>query len=317
LNFEQKADSMKTTYAVILISVTLILGAGCSSVPKRPPEVFTNRNAANGQLDLGNQAVNKGDYVNAHIFMKEAWRLAASTDDPETRIRVLLADGNVWFNEGNREKADSFWAQAQKEAEEAQSKSLTAICKIYRARGTLPEGNTATTLSPEQRRAIAQNVEKITNAEMDAVKNNPQYAAFAWKVAGLANKDMGDWVKAEASIRKAAELHEKGRYLEDAAYDWYLIASVRSKAGNNPAALSALDTAISFDRCAENSNGLGMDWLAVGTIEEKAGNTDRAAEAYQRSAEIFRAAFLAQNADQAQKKFDALKTGDTAKPATP
>lgn len=296
----------ETAFAIALAAAVLFGISGCSSAPKRPPEIFTNRNAASGQLDLGNQAVNKGDYASAHLFMKEAWRLAVSSDDPETRIKVLLADGNAWFNEGNREKADQSWAQALAEAEESQNKTLVSTSKIYRARGLLAEGNTASELPEAERQKIAASVKATVLLEMANVKTNQLYTAFAWKVIGLSDKELGSWAAAEESIKKAAEIHEKNRYLEDAAYDWYLVASVRSKAGQYPAAIEALKTAIDFDRRAENPNGLGMNWMAIGTIEEKSGNTKKAAEAYSRSAEIFRSAFLPLNAAVAEKKLAGL-----------
>ena len=296
--------------AVLITAVLAAVLSGCSSAPKRPPEIFTNRNAANGQLDLGNQAVNKGDYANAHLFMKEAWRLAVSSDDPETRVKVLLADGNAWFNEGNRDKADATWAQALAEAEAAQNKILVSTSRIYRARGLLAEGNAAGALPEAERQQTAESVKATALAEMGNVKANPLYTAFAWKVIGLAEKELGSWAEAEDAIKKAADIHEKSRYLEDAAYDWYLIASVRSKAGQYPAALEALRTALAFDRRAENPNGLGMNWLAIGTIEEKAGNPEKAAEAYKRAAEIFKSAFLSQNAADAEKRLAALAGSD-------
>ncbi len=306
LFFAPSAAALALT-ATFIVAITMAGLASCSSAPKRPPEIFTNRNAANGQLDLGNQAVNKSDYATAHLFIKEAWRLAVSSDDPETRIKVLLADGNAWFNEGNREKADTTWAQALTEAEAAQNRTLVSTSKIYRARGLLAEGNAVGTLQETERQKTAASVKATVLAEMGNIKSNPLYTAFAWKVIGLSEKELSNWSDAENAIKKAADIHEKNRYLEDTAYDWYLIASIRSKAGQYPSAIQALRTAISFDRRAENPNGLGMDWLALGTIEEKAGNTQKAVEAYTRSTEIFKSAFLPLNAAAAEKKLSALK----------
>lgn len=280
--------------------------SGCSSAPKRPAEVFTNRNAANGQLDLGNQAVNKGDYANAHIFLGEAWRLALTTDDPATRIKVLLANGNVYFNEGNRDKADETWATAQKEAEATGNRALIGITKIYRARGTLAEGLSAEEATDADRKVRAEKAKTIVNAEMGNVKSEKLYEAFSWKVMGLCEKELGRPKEAASALENAASIHEKGRYLEEAAYDWYLVASVYSKTGNYAAARSALGTALNFDRRAENVNGLGMDWMAIGIVEEKSGQKDAALDAYARAGDIFRAGLLKSSAADADRRRDAL-----------
>lgn len=296
--------ALKITAALAALAVGL---SGCSSAPKRPPEIFTNRNAAIGQLDLGNQAVSRGDYVNAQIFLGEAWRLATSTDDPDTRIRVLLARGNAWFNQGERVKADEVWAAAQSEAESSGIPELVSTAKIYRARGTLAEGLSREEITDAERKSRAGKAKAVVLAEMGNIKDNVLHRAFAWKTIGLAEKELGDAKSSIDSIGKAADLHEKGRYLEDAAYDWYLIASVYSKVANYAEARAALQKALTFDRRAENANGLGMDWMAMGMIEEKAGKTPDAKSAYQRAADIFRSAFLTQSALEAERRIKALE----------
>lgn len=288
-------------------SAVAALFVSCSSAPERPPEVFTNRNAAAGQIQMANTAASRGDYTNSHLFLEEAWRIALSTDDPETRIRVRLAQGNTWYNAGDTERADAAWQAALQEATDSNLRSLAATSKIYLARAQLAEGSPITGFTEAERRERAEEAKKVTLAEMDNMRGSSLYTAFAWKTLGLAEKELGNYKAAEDSILKAANLHEKERYLEDAAYDWYLIASVRSKSGNYLAALAAMDTALVFDRRAENANGLGMDWMAIGDIMVKSGDLTQAAYAYQRSAEIFRAAFITQNAEIAEKKLATLK----------
>lgn len=289
-----------------LLTICLIVLAGCSSAPKRPSEIFTARNAASGQLDLGNQAVSKGDYETAHLFLREAWRLAVSADDPEMRIKILLAEGNAWFNEGNREKALETWTAAQNEAVENNNTTLISLGKIYQARFSLEEGNAETKLTPAERKEKALKAKTLTQTEMENVRSNPLYTAFSWKVIGLADKELENWTASEEALKKAADIHAKNQYLEDAAYDWYLIASVRSKAGQYPAALEALNSAIGFDRRAENANGLGMDWMAMGMIEEKQGNKEKAAAAYNRAADIFTSVSLSKNASDAELRLKSV-----------
>ncbi len=285
--------------------------AGCSSAPKRPPEVFTNRNAAAGQIDLANRSAARGDYVNAQLFLVEAWNLAVSTDDPETRVRVLLARGNVYYNSGDTERAVADWGAALAESGEAGNESLASTARVYLARSTLAEGSGIQGLTEEERKARATEALATVRREIGSIKGNQLYTAFAWKVEGLCYKELGEWKVAEDAVKKAADIHDGRHYLEDAAYDWYLIASIRSKSGNLPAARSAMNKALSFDRRAENANGLGMDWLAIGMIEEKAGNKEKALEAYRRSGDIFRSAFISDNAKLADQKAAALEGDGT------
>jgi len=306
-NEKKNSKRKRQSILIALLASSLTLMAGCSSAPKRPPEVFTDRNAAAGQLDLANAAVSKGDYVNAYLFLTEAWRLALTADDPETRIKILLARGNAFFNESRVDEANDTWNTALAEATEAGDRTLMSATKVYIARGTLAEGMPERTIEAEERIARAKAAKAVVEAEIGNIKGSPLYTAFAWKTLGLAEKELGQTKKAEAAISNAAAIHEKGRYLEDAGYDWYLIASVRSKAGLYTEALEALTTALSFDRRAENANGLGMDWMAIGMIEAKSGNKDRAKAAYRRAAEIFNAAFLRKSATEAEDRLEALE----------
>jgi tetratricopeptide (TPR) repeat protein len=60
-------------------------------------------------------------------------------------------------------------------------------------------------------------------------------------------------------------------------------------AENYQAAIEALNKALSFDRRAENSFGLGMNWAAMGDVYRNMRDEDSAAMSWRRSAEIFRA----------------------------
>ncbi len=307
MNTDTTGNGIRRTVALIAAATIALAFAGCSSAPKRPPEIFTDRNAAMGQLDLANAAASKGDFANAYLFLTEAWRLALTTDDPATRVRILLAQGNALLAEGRADEANAQWTAALEEAMDSGDKTLAGAARISLARGSLAEGTASRDLPREERAARARAAIKTVEAEMGNVKGNVLYAAFAWKVIGLSEKELGDARKAEAALANAAGIHEKGRYLEDAAYDWYLIASVRSKAGLYDGARAALETALSFDRRAENANGLGMDWMAIGMVEEKAGRIDDAKAAYRRSAQIFNAAFLTKSATEAEGRLEALE----------
>ena len=79
----QKTIKRSLHILALLLTGTIVLA--CSSAPKRPPEVFTNRNAAIAQMEMAHQAVMKHESGIARQFLAEAWRLAVTTDDADTR----------------------------------------------------------------------------------------------------------------------------------------------------------------------------------------------------------------------------------------
>jgi tetratricopeptide (TPR) repeat protein len=268
------------------------LGA-CSTAPKRPVEVFTIQKQTETQLSLANHEADRGNYENALDLLEEAQRLAVSTDRPPLLIRVWLSRGNVLLSLGRVEEAQALWGTALAEAEREGDRALIAACRIYQARGTL-------LLAGPRRAALAEEVKSRINGELDFLKGDPLNSALGWTVIGLAEQALGRWPEAEKALEKALDIHDKERYLELAAYDWYLIASVRSVSGQYGRALEALKAALAFDRRAENSHGLGMDWRALGDVYKKAGRLEESAAAYRRSADIFRSLGLEGDAEDAE-----------------
>ncbi|MDR0635724.1 MAG: tetratricopeptide repeat protein [Treponema sp.] len=266
---------------VALFACTL---AACSSIPKRPVELFTIRNVAETQLDLANHEVDQGNFERALQMLDEVKRLAISVDDPSLLVRELLARGNILYYQGDEAGAALLWEDARVEAEHTGETELAAMARIYQERGRLLSG------------ADAEEVRLAVSRELSVIKKDKLFIALGWTVIGLAEKENGRFVEAEAALKKALDIHQKGNYLEAAGGDWYLIASVHSTAGSYDAAINALAFAIAFDRRAENSYGLGMDWRAAGDVYKKAGDLAAAQNAYQRSLAIFKAISLEQEA---------------------
>jgi tetratricopeptide (TPR) repeat protein len=270
----------------------------CSSAPKSPPEVFTTRRMARTQLELANNAADRARYDDALFLLEEARRLAVSADDPDLRIRTSLSRGNILFYLGRREEANAEWNAALREAGDAKDSLLSAACRVYLYRAALLSGESA----PGE---IAYN----TRSELPALKNDRLFTALAWTVIGLAekarlspggSKNAAIAGEAERAILSALEIHLKANCLELAAYDWYLVASIRSVAGNHASALDALQNAIAFDRRAENPHGLGSDYLAQGDVRRKMNDPAGANAAYKRAEEIFLAANMESEARRAR-----------------
>jgi tetratricopeptide (TPR) repeat protein len=277
LNFERQPLIFFARSGVVLL---LLLVCSCSTPPKNPGNVDTLRKQAESQLQLANSYADRGGLETAMTLLDEAMRLAVMTDDSGLRIRTGISRGNALFSLGRREEAAVDWNKALDEAGRQGNEELAAVCRTYIARGKL--------LGPGGKDA-AQSVRNELSRDIAYIKSDKLYAAFAWTVIGLAEKELGNYAGAESAVRRSLEIHEKNRYFELAAYNWFLIASFRSLGGNYTGARQALESAIALDRRIENSWGLASDWRALGDVEKKAGNRDAARAAYQRAAEIFSA----------------------------
>jgi tetratricopeptide (TPR) repeat protein len=253
------------------------LSFACSSSPKNTGDIYDMRKDAETQLEQGNGQADRGNYATALVFINEARRLAVITDSSSLLIRSGLSLGNVLFALGNTQDAFEAWNKALEEAAYAGNKELAAVCRVYIARGKL--------LS----QGAAKSVRDEVSRELSGIKSDALYAAFAWTVIGLAEKELGRYTAAEDAVKRALVIHEKERSLELTAYDWFMIASFRSLSGNSSGAVKALENAIEYDRRTENSWGLANDWQALGDVQKKAGNRAAASDAYLRAAAIFRA----------------------------
>jgi tetratricopeptide (TPR) repeat protein len=280
----------------LLLTLTFVpvLFVSCSSAPKRPAEVFLVQTMTENQLDRANKEADRGNYGEALKQLTEARRMAVSSDRPHLRIRVSLSQGNVLSALGRGAEAETIWRTAETEAAEANETTLAAACRVYLARDAFirnPKDNAGEVLAR-------------VRAETVNLKSDKLFTALSWTVIGLAEKELGRFADAEKSVRSALSIHEGSRYLELAAYDWYLIASIRSVAGSYADAVAALDTALSFDRRAENTYGLAMSWAAKGEVYRKMGDEAKAAEAWRRSAEIFRTLMLENQAAAMEKRIN-------------
>jgi tetratricopeptide (TPR) repeat protein len=273
--------NMKRRVLIISIILSVCIFVSCSSSPEKAAEITTLRGMGKTQLDLAGREIDRGNYDDAMLYLFDAWNYAVRSDDPELRIKVRLTRGNAYFYQGDDAAAHDDWQAAILEAEQDENEELTAAAKIHLERGRLLKAiNDGSSAEIEEIKTIVSN-------EMDNIKDDQLYTALAWTVLGLAEKEQKLYDDAEESFANALEIHEKDNYLEQAAYDWYLIASVRSMSLNYDAAVEALMNSVSFDRRAENSHGLGSDWKALGDVYAKMGDNEKSQNAYARSKEIF------------------------------
>ncbi|MCL2129389.1 MAG: tetratricopeptide repeat protein [Treponema sp.] len=278
--------------------IIIFVFSACSTAPKKASEVFTNRMIAANQLNLANQTATQGRYNDALLFLEEARRLALSTDDPPLRIKTSLSRGNILFALGRHDEAFDEWESAAEEADASGEAAIAALSRIYTIRGELvllsinTEGG-----FKENDNAARVYIPRILR-EMSLGRSDSLTTAAGCETLSLAFKQMGRWQEAERNAERALAIHEKGRFLEDAAYDWFLIASIRSLSGNYESAMNALWNSIAFDRRAENGFGLANSWQAMGEVHKKFGQPAEAETAFRRAAEIYRAIGLESRAEE-------------------
>ena len=278
-------------HITFLFLTLLLLSVSCSSAPKNSGDVYQLRKSAEKEMDLGNREAGRGNFEIALGFLNECKRRAVLVDDLSLMIRSGLSLGNALFSAGRRDEAFEEWEQAIALAEKLGDSELLSAARIFRARGRLVSS-----------REAAQAVLDEVNREAANIKSSKLFIAFSWQVKGLALRELRSYNEAEAALRRSLDIHEKERYLENASYDWYVIASIRSLAGNTSGALQALEASIALDRRIENTWGLASSWRAVGDVHRKAGNSGEAAQAYQRARAIFSAMGNEQEAAEIDKR---------------
>jgi tetratricopeptide (TPR) repeat protein len=281
-----------------LLLATALL-TGCSSAPKGQAEILTQRRGALDQLEAANKEADRGNYANALILINESRRLAISADDPSLIIRSGLSRGNIlaYMNRAAESRAD--FDLALSEAERIGNPELAALSRVYIARSRLLAAQTE---GAGAANSIAEEIRTQLRKDLGLIKTERNGAALGWTVIALAEKELGRWSEAENALKQALDIHLKGGYLELAAYDWYLTASIRSVSGQYLPALAALEEALGLDRRAENSYGLGMDWRVMGDIYKKQGNSAAADIAYRRAADIFAAIHMKKEAADAENR---------------
>jgi tetratricopeptide (TPR) repeat protein len=260
---------------ITILLLSFLFAVSCSSAPKNNGDNNEIRVRTEKELALGNREAARGSFESALSILTECRRKAVLTDDPSLITRVCLSRGNVLFTLGKTDEAFAEWERSVAEAQTLGNSELLSVSKIFRARGNLMS-----------QKVPAQAVLDEVNRESANIKSDRLYIAFSWQVKGLALRALGSYREAEDAFKQSLEIHERGRHLENASYDWYTIASIRSLADNTQGALQALEQAIALDRRVENSWGLAASWRAMGDVYRKAGRTQDAEKAYNRAREI-------------------------------
>lgn len=281
----------------------IIFSASCSSGPKRLMMITTIQNNCKDSIETANSCILNGNYSMAEDLLSKARVQAISIDNYDLLLSVSLTHVSLYlsYNPPEVEKAEQFLNQAYSlSGNTKNTKESELLCAMSEARILIAKNN------------VQQNFKMITEKMDDAkkvFKNSPYNHAQCDSILGDVYRLSGKYKEADKIYNEAAKLFTESMYLSEIGITWYKIAQNHSQAGNSKAALEALNTAIYYDRCAENSMGLGADYyimaviLLKGTPNESKRN--EAKKSLQHSAEIY---FAAGKPDLAEKSLDLLKT---------
>ena len=290
-----------TTLCIILI----IFLTACSSGPKRQMLITGIKDSCKDSLETANSCILNGNYEQAEKILNVARTQAVSIDNYDLLLSIALTHVSLYlsYNPPETEKANMYLKQAKllinytKNINESE-----LLCAMSEARILIAQND------------VQNNFKRLTDKIDDAkkvFKSQPYNHAQCDSILGDIYRITGRYKEADKIYNEAAKLFTDNQYLSEIGITWYKIAQNHSQSGNKKEALKALENAIYYDRCAENSLGLGADYYIKGVIllKDNPAQTgiDEAKIALWHSAEIYNAANMEELAN---KSLELLKTLD-------
>ena len=286
----------------LVLSCTLLFTA-CSSGPKRQMLITTVQDNCKDSIEAANSFILNGNYAQAEDLLAKARLEAISIDNYNLLLSVALTQVSLYlsYNPPEIEKAEQFLTQAYSlTGNTKNTKESELLCAMSEARILIAKNQ------------VQENFKTITDKMDDAkkvFKNQPYNHAQCDSILGDVYRLSGKYKEADKIYNEAAKLFTDNMYLSEIGITWYKIAQNHSQAGNIKGALEALNTAIYYDRCAENSMGLGADYYikAVILLKGSPSESTRAEvkKSLQHSAEIYNAA---NKAELAEKSLELLRS---------
>ncbi|WP_191014605.1 hypothetical protein [Treponema zioleckii] len=270
----KKMKNLRCSKNCLLIAAGLVLLSAffsCSSSPKRAMQITEIASKADERYETANSELISGKIEDGAVHLVQAYNYAVSIDDSDLLTRIFLSGISYKITvQGlgvSVEKESSFLtlepevmlSKAKMFANRSERKNLlSAICAIYEVRLNIAQSGTD----------YAAYIEKLSATEK-SVQKEAWYFAYLKRIKGDIYMLAQDFSNAEESYRSAAAVHTKNRYLVEIGLDWYSVARACSQAGKKSEAVKAIETALKYDRAAENSTGIATDHFAHAKILSK------------------------------------------------
>ena len=291
---------MKKYLIAASIIVSCLLTA-CSSGPKRQMSITTIQDSCKHSIESANACILNGNYQQAEEILARARTQALSIDNYDLLLSVSLAHVSLYlsYNPPEIEKARLYVENAYELVPSTtKRKESELLCAMGEARILIAEN------------AVQENFKTIIDKIDDAkkvFKDSPYNHAQCDSILGDVYRLAGRYKEADKIYNEAAKLFTDQRYLSEIGITWYKIAQNQSQSGNQKGALEALNTAIHYDRLAENSMALGADYYIKAVILLKGKPTEanraEAKKALLHSAEIYTAVNLEELASKSLELF--------------
>lgn len=261
----------------------LIFLFSCSSAPKRIMLVTESTNLGYSQLDSANDAISSGNYSRAFNQLSSSYGLALSVDNTALLCKIALsgivlkiacpdlseiipaislensAESKSFLNQSNDELLE-FAKKMASRSDETEKKQLLSLSSVYEARILLSDGS-----SPD--------ISSLENAK-SALTKEPYYLAYLYRTLGDICMAGENYADAQKNYAEAAKVHTKERYLLEIGMDYYCLARSYSQDGKKQEAISAILTALKYDKDAENTAGIAADYQAYSKILLKGNPTE-------------------------------------------
>ncbi|MBE6349368.1 MAG: hypothetical protein E7062_01250 [Spirochaetaceae bacterium] len=252
----------------ITITLSVFLFFGCFSEPKNY-EIRDKRQQAEYFLEEGKKALFNGQFQKSKNYFSQGKTIALSVDDASLISSFYLAELLAYLSFNSQEHGEekqnlvnatkNILHQAETWATQSNNKELLALCSLYKIRFNLLF----------EKNLVISNLIQQAEKNRSILQKRPYNLGTLDFLIGDLYKGDKKYSMAEKYYKRAIRSFEKSQNLSELALCWYHIGQVRSLGGNKKEALDAIKNAISYDRKAENSYGLGLDYYILGIILTK------------------------------------------------
>lgn len=254
-------------------ALVLLLAAACSSAPKKTEVVVVTRNRAAEAALIGNSYFRQGRYDLALRFFTQALEYNTSVDNLEGVIQSSNSIGKVTMALGDFDEAERLFSRAL--AQSGDSTDLAALSANNLGELYMRKGDYDKALATFDRllAAAAAKTSGVTDAQHALLLHN----------RGTAYKNLDRPEKAREDLSRSLSMNLAAKLIEEAAADYYALASLDAKEGDLESANRNAEQALALDKKVENSLGIAKDLYALGIISSRRGDLPAAYDYFSRS----------------------------------